>query len=77
MHFISCFYESYVYNGWNIKGEIKEINNIELPILETKPQEEILEQIRPVCEHNYTHMMRTDWYGKYFMPAFVAYFVQT
>lgn len=40
-------------------------------------QETVLEKIRPICEHNYTHMMRTDWYGQYFMPAFVSYFLQT
>jgi hypothetical protein len=45
--------------------------------LSTQKQEDILEKIRPICEHNYTHMMRTDWYGQYFMPAFVSYFLQT
>lgn len=45
--------------------------------LASLPQEEVLEKIRPICEHNYSHMMRTDWYGQYFMPAFVAYFLQT
>jgi hypothetical protein len=43
--------------------------------LSTQRQEDILEKIRPICEHNYTHMMRTDWYGQYFMPAFVSYFL--
>jgi hypothetical protein len=45
--------------------------------LSTQKQEDILEKIRPICEHNYAHMMRTDWYGQYFMPAFVSYFLQT
>lgn len=45
--------------------------------LASLPQEEILEKIRPICEYNYSHLMRTDWYGEYFMPAFVAYFLQT
>ena len=39
--------------------------------------EEVLAKIKSVCDHNYSHMMRTDWYGQYFMPAFVSYFVQT
>ena len=42
--------------------------------LESQNQETILENIRPICEHNYAHMMRTNWYGEYFMPAFVSYF---
>jgi hypothetical protein len=44
--------------------------------LNTQPQQEILEKIRPICEHNYSHMMRTEWYQQYFMPAFVDYFNQ-
>jgi hypothetical protein len=44
--------------------------------LSSQSQETVLEKIRPVCEHNYAHMMRTDWYAQYFMPAFVAYFLQ-
>ena len=42
----------------------------------TQNQQDILEKIRPICEHNFAHMMRTDWYGQYFMPAFVSYFLQ-
>jgi len=45
--------------------------------LSTIPQQEVLEKIRPICEHNYGHMMRTDWYRQYFMPAFTSYFLQT
>jgi hypothetical protein len=45
--------------------------------LTTLPQEEVLARIKSVCDHNYSHMMRTDWYGQYFMPAFISYFVQT
>lgn len=45
--------------------------------LSTLDQEEVLVKIKSVCDHNYSHMMRTDWYGQYFMPAFVSYFVQT
>jgi hypothetical protein len=45
--------------------------------LSSIPQQEVLEKIRPICEHNFAHMMRTDWYTQYFMPAFVAYFSQT
>ena len=43
----------------------------------TLDQAEVLARIRPVCDHNYSHMMRTDWYNSYFMPAFVAYFQRT
>jgi hypothetical protein len=45
--------------------------------LSTLDQGEVLARIKSVCDHNYSHMMRTDWYGQYFMPAFVSYFVQT
>ena len=45
--------------------------------LETQDQATVLEKIRPICEHNFAHMMRTDWYGQYFMPAFIKYFLQT
>jgi hypothetical protein len=41
-----------------------------------KPQDEILFRTIPICEHNYNVMMQTDWYGKYFLPAFTSYFNQ-
>ena len=41
--------------------------------LATQNQQDILEKIRPACEHNYAHIMRTDWYAEYFMPAFISY----
>jgi hypothetical protein len=44
--------------------------------LSKQDQADILEQIRPICDHNYSHMMRTPWYDAYFMPAFVSYFNQ-
>ena len=44
--------------------------------LMTQPQEDILFRTIPICEHNYNHMIKTDWYGEYFMPAFVTYFNQ-
>jgi hypothetical protein len=40
----------------------------------TLDQEEVLSKIKPICDHNYSHMMRTDWYLQYFMPSFVGYF---
>ena len=43
--------------------------------LTTLSQEEVLAKIKPICDHNYSHMMRTDWYASYFMPAFVSYFI--
>lgn len=30
-----------------------------------QPQEVILEQIRPIVEHNYLHMLTTDWYKNF------------
>ena len=42
----------------------------------TLDQAEVLAKIKPICDHNYGHMMRTDWYNAYFMPAFTAYFLQ-
>jgi hypothetical protein len=44
--------------------------------LSKTPQEEILDKIKPICEHNYKVMIETDWYGDYFLPAFVSYFNQ-
>jgi hypothetical protein len=38
------------------------------------PQDSVLEKIVPICDHNYNHIMRTDWYNEYFVPAFVSYF---
>jgi hypothetical protein len=29
--------------------------------LAAQPQEQILEQIRPIVEHNFTHIMTTNW----------------
>jgi len=48
----------------------------QIDYLQSQPQETILEKIIPVCDHNYSHLMRTDWYSQYFMPAFVSYFLQ-
>lgn len=33
----------------------------EMVKLSQRPQQEILELVRPVVEHNFTHMMTTDW----------------
>ena len=44
--------------------------------LQSQPQEYILEKIIPICDYNYSHLMRTNWYEQYFMPAFVSYFQQ-
>jgi len=44
--------------------------------LQSQPQEEILDKIKPICEHNYNVMMSTDWYGDYFKSEFVKYFNQ-
>ena len=44
--------------------------------LQTQPQETVLEKIIPICDYNYSHLMRTNWYEQYFMPAFVSYFQQ-
>jgi hypothetical protein len=52
----------------------KAVDQIEY--LMTQPQEEVLDKIKPVCEHNFNLMTETDWYGKYFLPAFTAYFNQ-
>ena len=30
-----------------------------------KDQREVLDQIKPIVEHNYRHMMTTDWYGNF------------
>ena len=49
---------------------------LEMHKVSSTPQEEILFKIKPICEHNYNVMIKTDWYGKYFLPAFVSYFNQ-
>ena len=48
----------------------------QIEYLHSQPQEEILTKIKPICEHNYNHMMSTDWYDVYFKSAFVEYFNQ-
>lgn len=42
----------------------------------TQDQEEIFNKIKPICEHNFTHMIDTDWYNAYFKLAFTSYFNQ-
>jgi hypothetical protein len=39
-------------------------------------QQQVLERIKPICEHNYNLMITTNWYEDYFKPAFVSYFNQ-
>jgi len=39
-----------------------------------QPQAQILEQIRPIVEHNFNLLMSTDWYDKYFKQNFIQYF---
>lgn len=48
----------------------------QIEYLQTQPQEEILDKIKPICEHNYNVIMTTDWYGDYFKSEFVKYFSQ-
>ena len=43
--------------------------------LQTQSQELILEKLKPICDHNYSHLMRTNWYDEYFMKTFVSYFI--
>lgn len=40
----------------------------------SQPQQEILDKIKPICDHNYNLMMNTDWYGQYFISKFITYF---
>ncbi|CAB4129232.1 hypothetical protein UFOVP112_330 [uncultured Caudovirales phage] len=42
----------------------------------SKPQEEILDIINPICNYNLEHLMRVDWYEEYFKSSFVQYFNQ-
>lgn len=35
-----------------------------------KSQEEVLAQVRPIVEHNFQHLMTTDWYRSYFLRNF-------
>jgi len=39
-----------------------------------QPQEQILEKIKPIVDHNFNIMMTTNWYDLYFKPAFVSHF---
>lgn len=38
------------------------------------PQEQVFEQCRHVLEHNFNHMLNTDWYSEYFKQPFDNYF---
>jgi hypothetical protein len=46
----------------------------QIKYLESRPQAEILEKVKPITEHNFNVMISTDWYDQYFRPAFVSYF---
>jgi len=37
----------------------------QMKYLFNQPQNLILEQIKPIVEYNYHHMLNTDWYGKF------------
>ena len=37
----------------------------QMEYLFTQPQEQILEQIKPIVEHNYNHMISTQWYQNF------------
>jgi hypothetical protein len=44
--------------------------------LQTQSQEEVLEKLKPICDHNFRVMITTNWYDQYFRPAFSSYFNQ-
>jgi hypothetical protein len=46
----------------------------QVEFLETQPQADILEQVKPIVEHNRNLMLSTAWYDQYFRPAFASYF---
>ena len=46
----------------------------QVDFLMQQSQQEILTKIKPICEHNYNHLMSIDWYDEYFKPAFASYF---
>jgi hypothetical protein len=47
----------------------------QIEYLMTRPQEEILAQVQPICDHNFMTMYNTDWYEDVFKPKFLSYFV--
>lgn len=46
----------------------------EIERLQQIPQAEILEQIKPICDHNYQHLMSTDWIRGDFAATLAKYF---
>lgn len=48
----------------------------ELVKLMYRPQDEVIFQTMPICEHNFNHLINVDWYMEYFAPAFAKYFSQ-
>ena len=59
------------------RGDIERFNAAldQVDYLQTQKQEDIIEKLIPICDYNYSHMMRTNWYETYFMPEFVKYFI--
>jgi hypothetical protein len=70
-HIIDETYDSQPFNDARFNMAMEEVRR-----LMSKPQEDVLFQAMPVCEHNFNVMMQTDWYMEYFAKSFVAYFSQ-
>lgn len=47
----------------------------QLKYLCTLPQQQVFEQCRHILEHNFNHMLNTDWYLDYFKRPFENHFV--
>lgn len=46
----------------------------QLKYLSTLPQQQVFEQCKHILEHNFNHMINTDWYSRYFKQPFNSYF---
>jgi hypothetical protein len=46
----------------------------QLKYLCTLPQQQVFEQCKHILEHNFNHMLNTDWYSEYFKQPFDNYF---
>ena len=46
----------------------------QLKYLCTMPQQQVFDQCKPILEHNFNHMISTDWYSEYFKRPFNNFF---
>jgi hypothetical protein len=45
------------------------------PLRANLPQQQVFDQCRHILEHNFNHMISTDWYSEYFKRPFDNFFL--